>query len=84
MKALLRSVVLIMMLVVALAVGVSAAEVVLYPIEDSYVKDGGDAATNFGASEQLQLKYESEREGFTRSFSLSLTSAKLNQLKKRP
>lgn len=82
MKALLRSVVLIMMLVVALAVGVSAAEVVLYPIEDSYVKDGGDAATNFGASEQLQLKYESGREGFTRVIFLKFDISEIESVEK--
>jgi len=63
-KALLRSVVLIMMLVVALAVGVSAAEVVLYPIEDSYVK------------------YESEREGFTRVIFLKFDISEIESVEK--
>src|SRR5690554_8016084 len=71
-----------MMLVVALAVGVSAAEVVLYPIEDAYVRDGGDAATNFGASEQLQLKYESEREGFTRVIFLKFDISEIESVEK--
>src|SRR5690606_28994582 len=47
-------------------VGTGTDELVLFAIEDSYVRGGGFASTNFGASEQLELKYEAENEGNTR------------------
>lgn len=57
---------LALMFVLVLAMSVSAAEVVLNPVDDTYVRDGGDAANNFGDASQLQLKYDSGAEGMSR------------------
>jgi len=61
-----RSLILVLLVLVCLAVNVSAAELVLPPIEDTYVRDGGDAGNNFGTADVLQVKWESDREGMTR------------------
>lgn len=57
-----RSLILVLLVLVCLAVNVSAAELVLPPIEDTYVRDGGDAGNNFGTADVLQVKWESDRE----------------------
>lgn len=82
MKKVLKSTLMMMLFVIVLAVGVSAAEVVLYPIEDAYVRDGGDAATNFGASEQLQLKYDANSEGYTRVIFLKFDISEIESVEK--
>ena len=47
-------------------VGTEKLVLSLSPIEDAYVRGGGYASTNFGDSEQLQLKYEANNEDNTR------------------
>ena len=45
---------------------VGTKKLVLSAIEDAHVRGGGFASTNFGASEQLELKYEADNEHNTR------------------
>lgn len=51
---------------VGLVVNVGAAEYVLNPIADTYIRDGGSAQENYGRAPFLELKWESERDGMTR------------------
>jgi len=65
-KMLRRSLIIALLVMIGLAANAAAAEIVLHPIADTYVRDGGDAANNFGAAEVLQLKWESDRGGMSR------------------
>lgn len=51
---------------VGLAVNVGAAELVLNPIADTYIRDGGSVQENYGRAPFIELKWEAEREGMTR------------------
>jgi len=56
----------LLVVLVGLAMNVSAAEHVLNPIADTFVRDGWNAEENYGTVESLELKWESDREGMTR------------------
>ncbi|NMB39301.1 MAG: DNRLRE domain-containing protein [Firmicutes bacterium] len=67
MRKLYKSFMLVLTLaLVCMAVNAAAAEVVLNPVADTFVRDGDNAAENFGDADRLELKWESDREGMTR------------------
>lgn len=77
-----RSLVLVLLAVFCLAVNVSAAELVLKPLEDTYIRDGGDAANNFGNADVLQLKWESDRGGMTRTVFLKFDISEIENVER--
>ena len=48
------------------AISVCAAEIVLIPTADTFVRDGGNVDDNFGEANRIELKFEGDREGMTR------------------
>lgn len=77
-----KSIVLVLLAVLCMAVNVSAAELVLKPIEDTYVRDGGDANNNFGSADVLQVKWESDRAGMTRTVFLKFDLSEVTDVQK--
>lgn len=51
---------------IGFALNVGAAEHVLKPIADTFIRDGVSGQENYGSEPVIELKWESEREGMTR------------------
>jgi len=76
------SLILVMLVMVCFAASVSAAQLVLTPVDDAYVHDGEYATQNFGTADLLNVKLETEREGFTRMFFLKFDISEVTAVQK--
>lgn len=71
------SLIMLLIALLGLTISVSAAEVNLKPVADTYIRDGDQADTNFGDIDILELKWEADRGGMTRIAYLTFNIADL-------
>lgn len=71
------SLIMLLIALLGLTISVSAAEVSLKPVADTYIRDGDQVDTNFGDIDVLELKWEADRGGMTRIAYLTFNIADL-------